>query len=565
MKKILTKESYEKALLFGLSGCGKTSIVLSLANERNILSFLSLKSTYKIDIKNITSIIDGERYSIWDFGGQEQFREEYLQNFDIYLKEAKKLMFVIDVQETGSYDLSLNYLFKIINIVMSKELKREIEFSIYLHKYDPNLKCIDEFRNIDQIIEKGLIRRIQEEIPSDFNYNMFKSSIFAEFLFFNINGPLSIENQLDKSALKYISFITDTSEGVWIIDSNAITTYVNSKMAAMLGYSTSEMIGKSIYDFMEESLKPSIQERFRKVVSDNAENYELELLSKSGRIVYTIVQEVNLFNDDQAFDGSIKFISDITEKKRSEIRLRESEEKYRTAYHEAEFYQNLFTHDTSNILQNFGLTLEIFKKTHEKVMKEDKEVSKIINKLHVQYKRASELVANIRKITELKKGTKELKKTNLIEILNTSIDFVRKSLFDTPVDISLDTKFQELYVRADNFLRDVFDNLLNNAIKHNESPSIEIKIKVNKVKGEEGNPLIKCEFMDNGEGIPDPLKKRIFIERMKSGVHSGMGIGLTLISKIISIYNGNISIEDRIPGNHAKGTNFIVLIPEFIG
>ncbi|KKM90480.1 hypothetical protein LCGC14_1238270 [marine sediment metagenome] len=69
--------------------------------------------------------------------------------------------------------------------------------------------------------------------------------------------------------------------------------------------------------------------------------------------------------------------------------------------------------------------------------------------------------------------------------------------------------------------------------------------------------------MDNGIGVQDSKKEGIFLEgykELKGG--KGMGIGLSLITKIIKLYNGKIWVEDRTKGDYSKGSNFIVLIPE---
>ena len=69
--------------------------------------------------------------------------------------------------------------------------------------------------------------------------------------------------------------------------------------------------------------------------------------------------------------------------------------------------------------------------------------------------------------------------------------------------------------------------------------------------------------MDNGIGVQDSKKDKIFLEgynELKG--EKGMGIGLSLITKILSLYKGKISVEDRIKGDYSKGSNFIMLIPE---
>ena len=73
----------------------------------------------------------------------------------------------------------------------------------------------------------------------------------------------------------------------------------------------------------------------------------------------------------------------------------------------------------------------------------------------------------------------------------------------------------------------------------------------------------KIEFSDNGIGVPDDRKKVIFQRgnRELKGT-KGMGIGLSLVKKILEIYEGKIWVEDKIEGDYTKGSNFIVLLPE---
>ncbi len=173
------KVNYKKILLLGLNNGGKTSILLTLKKECNLLSFLSLKPTKKIGIEEFMADFEDQGYTVWDFGGQEQYRDDYLQNFDKYVKGAQKVIFVIDIQDIERFDLALNYLYDIIHILNVIGLK--IDFSIFFHKYDPNLKKMEKFRDIDQLIEKNLIEKIKEKIPPDFNYNIYKTSIYTVF------------------------------------------------------------------------------------------------------------------------------------------------------------------------------------------------------------------------------------------------------------------------------------------------------------------------------------------------------------------------------------------------
>ena len=100
-----------------------------------------------------------------------------------------------------------------------------------------------------------------------------------------------------------------------------------------------------------------------------------------------------------------------------------------------------------------------------------------------------------------------------------------------------------------------------NAVEHNENPKIEIFIDIIMELIENKN-YIKMEFKDNGIGISDYRKKSIFEKGIRKDQRSkGMGLGLSLVKKIIDSYNGKIWVENKVKGDSSKGSNFIVLIP----
>ncbi len=140
--------------------------------------------------------------------------------------------------------------------------------------------------------------------------------------------------------------------------------------------------------------------------------------------------------------------------------------------------------------------------------------------------------------------------------------------FDNPreikesINIQFDFNNKELFVLGNDLLEDVFDNILNNAIKHNRNPTVEIQINISK-KSRERVKHLKLEFMDNGKGVSDTRKEIIF-NRGNIEINStqGMGLGLSVTKKIIESFQGEIWVEDRVNGDHLKGSNFILLIPE---
>ena len=164
----------KKVLIMGLDNSGKTSIVLCLRGVKNLSSFSSLNPTRGFKINKFQAL--GSEYSIWDFGGQEQFREGYLNDFQNHIKESNKFIYVLDIQDQERFDISLDYLNKIVIILRKHNVN--IDFSIFLHKYDPDL----EFKkNFSDNVFPDLIRNIKELIPNDFPYQIFKTSIYTVF------------------------------------------------------------------------------------------------------------------------------------------------------------------------------------------------------------------------------------------------------------------------------------------------------------------------------------------------------------------------------------------------
>lgn len=157
----------------GLDNSGKTSIILSLKKNTNLLSYLSLKPTPGLKIETVED--EDNKFYMWDFGGQERYRNSYLQQFESYLTKVNKIIFVIDVQDDKRFDLALSYLKDIIERLIDA---KHIEFSIFLHKCDPNIYYLD--KSIDEKI-MILTDRLNEILKPNHNYKIFKSSIYTCF------------------------------------------------------------------------------------------------------------------------------------------------------------------------------------------------------------------------------------------------------------------------------------------------------------------------------------------------------------------------------------------------
>jgi len=104
----------------------------------------------------------------------------------------------------------------------------------------------------------------------------------------------------------------------------------------------------------------------------------------------------------------------------------------------------------------------------------------------------------------------------------------------------------------------VFENIIINSIRHNNNHIVEILIKtlINQ------NGELQIEFIDNSIGIHDSLKELIFERIYKENrTVSGIGLGLSLVKKILNFYDAKIWVENRIPEDYSKGTKFTLTFP----
>ena len=240
------------------------------------------------------------------------------------------------------------------------------------------------------------------------------------------------------------------------------------------------------------------------------------------------------------------------------LKLKKSEVKYRKAYHRAEFYKDLFAHDINNILHSLLSGIQVCDIT----LDNPSEIKNNINIMKTQVIRGSNLVSNIFNLSKLEESEMPLRKRDIYKVLKKSIASVKKIDRERSINIQFDFDDKELFILGSDLLEDVFDNILNNAIKHNKNPTVEIKIMISKQERKSVDYL-KMEFLDNGKGVSDTRKDMIFNRGNKESKSThGMGLGLALTKKIIESYDGEIRVEDRVKGDHLKGSNFILLIPE---
>ncbi|MFX0070508.1 MAG: ATP-binding protein [Candidatus Hermodarchaeota archaeon] len=365
-----------------------------------------------------------------------------------------------------------------------------------------------------------------------------------------------------KSEKEYYSIFNLIPEYIYVVDVDGNFCEANQATLNLLGISLEDLGKKNLKDFTKVEDLDELLNAFKDLKrGQEIRGKEVQVIMPSGELLDLEINSVPIKEKEKV----IKILNsarEITERKKIERALKESEIKYQKAYSRSNIYKDLLAHDISNILQNIQMSCEFIAKNINDPQKFAKieELNEVVKN---QIFRGKIIVSNIRKLSKLEEKEPILTRYNVHKVLENAIKFVINSFQERDIELQVNFERKEYYVMANEFLRDVFENVLFNAIKHNLKSEIEIIINLSNEKHDE-NSYIKIEFIDNARGIPEEAKKLIFqrTKNLKSG--KGMGLGLSLVKTVMDSYNGKIWVKNKVKNDYTQGSNFVLLIPELI-
>ncbi|MBU1229803.1 MAG: PAS domain S-box protein [Proteobacteria bacterium] len=136
------------------------------------------------------------------------------------------------------------------------------------------------------------------------------------------------EAALHESEKRYLHIVETASEGIWAVDAEQRATFVNAAMTEMMGYTAQEMLGvrTTAFTFPEDMDFYAQRIALRRTGQD--ENYERRFRRKDGTVLWTLASVKALMDEAGNFDGAFAMFIDITERKRAEEVLRDSNARY---------------------------------------------------------------------------------------------------------------------------------------------------------------------------------------------------------------------------------------------
>ncbi len=312
----------------------------------------------------------------------------------------------------------------------------------------------------------------------------------------------------------------------------------------MLGYTLEELLKMPV---MNVYANPDDREHLSLELDKEGKvrNLEVRLKRNDRAIIDTLLNVDYVDYDDRIV--RLTTVRDITELNLTKKELEEARAR-------AEFYADLLAHDLNNVHQGILVGTELLllnqdlgekTRTHGIAIRE-------------QVARGIDLIENVRKLSHMEgETTPKLVEIDLHTVLANALMLVQHAFPHKNAHFDIKFKPGQVTVLADEFLIDLFYNIIHNAMKYDTSDEVEIAIEIVR-STKEG--FVEVAVVDNGPGI-SPSRKEDLFSRLEKGRTLGSGMGLTLVKHITERYGGRTWVEDRVPGIYARGSRFVVELP----
>ncbi len=329
-------------------------------------------------------------------------------------------------------------------------------------------------------------------------------------------------------------------EGIFGLDSRGRFIFVNPTASKLLGYSSEELIGLYINKTIGKHLyKKTAQQRERLMLVSKEEQ---TFLSKKGLEFPIDYVSTPIFNSKELLEGSVVVFSDITKRKKHEDELKKATLEAQNANLSKSVFLTNMSHELRTPLNAILGFATLLKKSTTLNEVEKQNLQTIRNS-------GEHLLSIINEILEFAKieaGKISINPTssNLHNLLREIESMFTERCMDKNLDFTFNIEEAvPKYVKCDEKrVRQIFINILGNALKFTNSGKIEVKIKHAKNR-------LKIKIKDTGIGMTKKAKELIFKPFEQVGESNykqkGTGLGLAITKELIEKMNGKISFSSK--------------------
>ena len=366
-----------------------------------------------------------------------------------------------------------------------------------------------------------------------------------------------------KTERKYRRIIETTPEGICIVDVEGRFSFVSARLEQMLGYEPGELQGVPMLAVVDEADHACAQEGMRRRRRGLAESGELKLRRKDGQTIWVLRSSSPIIDDEGLYQGAFSMLMEITDRKRAEESLRESQEQLRQAQ-KMEAVGRLaggVAHDFNNLL---SVILSYGELLLESLDPSDP-IRADIDEIHKAAMRAATLTRQLLVLS--RQHVVAPKVVDLHDVL-AGMQSMLQRILGEDVELVLVPPKARGRVNVDPcHVEQVILNLVVNArdampmggklTLETENVVLDESYALNHVPAKAGRHVMMA-VSDTGTGMDRETQRRIFEPFFTTKeVGKGTGLGLSTVFGVVQQGGGNISVYSEV----GKGTTFKVHLP----
>lgn len=347
--------------------------------------------------------------------------------------------------------------------------------------------------------------------------------------------------ELEQSEARYRKLFYESMDPVFITNNELLFMEINHAMESTFGHSREQVRLITLKDlFKEENDFWRFNQEFYK--HDRVEEFEAELISAQDKVMYCIINLINLSPDEDQINRYQGVIKDISRKKRADQEILWAEKLSMTGK-----IARSIAHEVRNPLTNLSLALEQLK---DEVPEEVEDADLYFNIIDRNAKRIGTLVTEL--LNSSKPKSLQLKEQSLNEVVRDSLKLIkdRIKLQNMTLKEQYEASLPDIALDQDQ-IRIALLNIFINAIEAMKPDKGRLVIRTYQEEDQ-----VFLQVADNGRGIPKENLDKLF-EPFFTAKKGGMGLGLTTFQNIIQSHLGKVKVTSE-PG---VGTSFFVSFP----
>ncbi|HUS02307.1 MAG TPA: PAS domain S-box protein, partial [Chitinophagaceae bacterium] len=347
----------------------------------------------------------------------------------------------------------------------------------------------------------------------------------------DITERKKLEEDLWKSEQQFRQIVETAQEGIWTIDENNKTNFANKKMADILEYTVEEMLGKTLFEFMDEEGIALALEILERQKYKPKERNEFKYITKSGRQIWADIATNSIFGQDKVYQGAIAMVTDISDRKKTEEQIKELN-------NELESFTYSVSHDLRAPLRIINGYAEMVKQEARELSEEPR---RMLDNIILNASQMGRLIDDLLNFSRM--GRKDLvtHNTNMSAVVQSILEQLPKGMANYTIHVN---NLPECYCDS-SLIKQVWENLISNAVKYSSNHPHPV-IEIGSIKESHSNVYY---IKDNGAGFDMKYYDKLFgvFQRLhKASEFEGTGVGLALSQRIISKHGGKIWAESKI-------------------